>query len=141
MVYCFALAMKKILTYLGLACMAIFLGGCATERHVTDAKHPDISIKADGGVTYRDRYVDPEDLPGLLRDSGFTREDTINIHYPDGHSDFRMPSRVMTILLRNGFPRAVLVGDRKSYSHVGREERKPTRRQMEPAQRPRVRYK
>ena len=141
MVYCFELAMKNLLIAFGLSCMVLFPGGCATERYVTDAKHPDISIKADGGVTYRDRYVDPEDLPGLLRDSGFTRDDTINIHYPDGQSDLRMPSRVMTILLRNGFPRAILVGDRKSYSHVGREERKPTRRQMEPAPKPRVRYK
>ena len=126
---------------MGIACMSVFSGGCATERHVTDARHPDISIKADGGVTYRERYVDPEDLPGLLRDSGLTREDTINIHYPDGQSDFRTPSRVMTILLRNGFPRTVLVGDRKSYSHVGREEKSPARRQMEPEAKPRVRYK
>ncbi len=141
MVYCCLIAMKKKLTFFCLACMALFLGGCATERHITDARHPDISIKADGGVTYRDRYVDPEDLPDLLRDSGFTREDTINIHYPDGQSDFRTPSRVMTILLHNGFPRSVLVGDRKSYSHVGREESKPVRRQMEPAPKPRIRYK
>ena len=141
MVYCCPIAMKKNLTFFCLACMALFLGGCATERHITDARHPDISIKADGGVTYRERYVDPEDLPDLLRDSGFTREDTINIHYPDGQSDFRTPSRVMTILLHNGFPRSVLVGDRKSYSHVGREEKTPVRRQMEPAPKPRIRYK
>ena len=115
-----------------LACAALILCGCATERHVTDAKHPDIAITEDGSVTFRGRFVDPEDLPGLLRDCGFTRADTINIHYPDGQGDFRTPSRVMTILLRNGFPRSVLVGDRKSYSHVGREEKK---------QAPRVRYK
>ena len=136
--------MKNCLTVLCLAGVLLLAGGCATEHYVTDAKHPEIAIKADGGVTYRGRYVDPEDLPGLLRDSGFTRTDTINIHYPDGQTDFRTPSRVMTILLRNGFPRAILVGDRKSYSHAGREEKKPTRRQMEPTPvrtAPRVRYK
>ena len=136
--------MKNCLIGLGLVWTALFADGCATERYVTDAKHPEIAITADGGVTYRGRYVDPEDLPGLLRDSGFTRADTINIHYPDGQADFRTPSRVMTILLHNGFPRTVLVGDRKSYSHAGREERKPTRRQMEPSPAraaPRVRYK
>ena len=136
--------MKRHLIRLGLACMALCAGGCATEHHITDAKHPDIAITADGGVTYRGRYIDPEDLPGLLRDSGFTRTDTINIHYPDGQADFRTPSRVMTILLHNGFPRTVLVGDRKSYSHAGREEKKPMRRTMEPAPAraaPRVRYK
>ena len=136
--------MKKRLTGMGLACMALFFGGCATEHYITDAKHPDIAIMADGGVTYRGRYVDPEDLPGLLRDSGFTREDTINIHYPDGQADFRTPRRVMTILRQEGFPRSILVGDRKAYSHAGREEAKPPRRQMEPAPAravPRVRYK
>ena len=136
--------MKNCLIGLGLAWMALFAGGCATEHHITDAKHPDIAITADGGVTYRGRYVDPEDLPGLLRDSGFTRTDTINIHYPDGQADFRTPSRVMTILLHNGFPRTVLVGDRKSYSHAGREDPKPQRRRMEPVPArvaPRVRYK
>ena len=136
--------MKNSLIGLGLTWAMLFAGGCATEHYVTDAKHPEIAIKADGGVTYRGRYVDPEDLPGLLRDSGFTRTDTINIHYPDGQSDFRTPSRVMTILLHNGFPRTVLVGDRKSYSHAGREEKKPARRQMEPVPvrtAPRVRYK
>ena len=136
--------MKNCLTVLCLAGVLLLAGGCATEHYVTDAKHPEIAIKADGGVTYRGRYVDPEDLPGLLRDSGFTRADTINIYYPDGQADFRTPSRVMTILLHNGFPRTVLVGDRKSYSHAGREEKNPPRRQMEPTPAraaPRVRYK
>ena len=136
--------MKNCLTGLGLACMVLVAGGCATEHYVTDAKHPEIAIKADGSVTYRGHYVDPEDLPGLLRDSGLTRTDTINIHYPDEQTDFRTPSRVMTILLHNGFPRTVLVGDRKSYSHVGREAKKPPRQSMEPTPvrtAPRVRYK
>ena len=135
----------KSLTICHIACAALLICGCATERHITDAKHPDIAITADGGVTFRGRFVEPEDLPGLLRDTGFTRTDTINVHYPDGQGDMRMPSRVMTILLRNGFPRTILVGDRKSYSHVGREDKKPTqRRQLEPRRigaDPRVRYK
>ena len=118
----------------------LLTAGCATEHYLTDAKHPEIAIKADGGVTYRGRYVDPEELPGLLRRSGLTREDTINIHYPDAQNDFRMPSRVMNILLHNGYPRTVLVGDRKSYSHVGREVKKPPTRDLPPAP-PRVRYK
>ena len=137
--------MKNCLIGLGLAWAALLAGGCATEHYVTDAKHPDIAITADGGVTFRGRFVEPEDLPGLLRDTGFTRTDTINVHYPDGQGDMRMPSRVMTILLRNGFPRTILVGDRKSYSHVGREDKKPAQRRQLETRRigadPRVRYK
>ena len=56
-------AMKNCLTVLCLAGVLLLAGGCATEHYVTDAKHPEIAIKADGGVTYRGRYVDPEDLP------------------------------------------------------------------------------
>ena len=42
-----------------------------------------MAIAADGGVTYRGKFVDPEDLPGLLKDSGLTKQDTIFIHIPE----------------------------------------------------------
>ena len=105
------------------------LGGCATEHYVTDAKHPEVAITEDGAVTYRGRFVDPEDLPSLLRRSGLTKEDTINIHCPNNLRDYRAPRRVMGILLNNGFPRHVLVGDRQSFSEAGRtaEERRRER--------------
>ncbi|MGN0852737.1 MAG: hypothetical protein ACI4Q3_05105 [Kiritimatiellia bacterium] len=95
-------------------------GGCATEHYVSDAKHPEVAIAEDGSVTYRGRFVDPEDLPALLRRSGLTKEDTINIHCPDTLRDYRAPRRVMGILLNNGFPRHILVGDRRSFSEAGR---------------------
>ena len=56
--------MKTTLTLGGLAVAALLAGGCATEHYVTDARHPEIALKEDGGVTYRGKYVDPEDLPG-----------------------------------------------------------------------------
>jgi len=133
--------------FLQLVVAIMIAGGCATEHHVTDARHPDIAIMEDGGVTFRGRNVDPEDLPGLLRDTGFTRKDTINIHYPDGQSDFHTASRVMTVLLQGGFPRTVLVGDRKSYSYAGPGKPGkggPTRFRPEAGPsnaKPRVRYK
>ncbi len=132
--------MKRIVPSL---LFAVMLCGCATQHYMTDAKHPEVAIRSDGSVTYRDKIVDPDDLPGLLRDSGFTRNDTINIHFPDNETDFRTASQVMTILLRNGYPRSVLVGDRKSYSHAGPDKRKkPQGRQAQPPQeKPRVRYK
>ncbi len=90
--------------------------GCATEHYMVDARHPEIALTADGGVTYRGRYVDPEDLPGLLKKSGLDREDTINIYCPDGVNDWRLQRRVMAILSRNGFTRPMLVGARRAYS-------------------------
>ena len=111
--------------------LALF-GGCATEHYVTDAKHPEVALTEDGAVTYRGRFVDPEDLPSLLRRSGLTKADTINIHCPNNLRDYRAPRRVMGILLNNGFPRHVLVGDRQSFSEAGRtaEERRRERFQQ-----------
>lgn len=121
--------MKGGLLLLSVALLAC--AGCKTERHLTDARHPEIALTADGGVTYRGRFVDPEDLPGLLRDAGFDREDTINIHCPDGMNDWRLQRKVMAILSRNGFTRPVLVGDRRASATLGRtaEERRRDARQ------------
>ena len=121
--------MKTTLTLGGLAAAALLAGGCATEHYVTDARHPEIAITEDGGVTYRGRYVDPEDLPGLLRASGLEKRDTINIYCPEVMPNLRLQRRVMGILLREGFTRPVLVGARKAYSEVGRtaEERRRAR--------------
>lgn len=101
-------------------CLLMGVMGCTTEHYMTDAKHPEIRIKEDGGVTYRGKYVDPEDLPGLLKDSGLTKQDTINIYMPEQMTDMRLPRKVMGILSRNGFTRPILVSDRKAYSEVGR---------------------
>ena len=119
--------------------LALFAGGCAHEQFVTDARHPEIAVSETGIVTYRGRPVDAEDLPGLLKDSGLTRKDTIHIHIPSGTTDFRVPYYVMGILVQNGFTRPVFVEDRKSTSTVTAKKPKPVRA-APPARRP-IRYK
>ncbi len=99
---------------------AMAWAGCETERYVSDAQHPEVCITAAGGVTFRGRFVEPEDLPGLLRDASFRKTDTIYISAPDDMSDWRLKRRVMGILSRGGFTRPVLVGEQKSYSEAGR---------------------
>ena len=103
-----------------------FLCGCETEHYVSDSKHPDVAITAAGGVMFRGEFVDPEDLPGLLRRSAYQRTDTIYISAPDDMADWRLKRKVMAILSRNGFTRPVLVGEVHSFSEVGRtgEERR-----------------
>ena len=93
---------------IALAALLLCAVGCATEHYETGARNPEVAITADGGVTYRGKFVDPEDLPGLLKDSGFTKQDTINIHAPEDLRDMRAPRRVMAILSRNGFTRPIL---------------------------------
>ena len=121
------------------ALVAALFCGCTTEHYMTDARHPEIALTMDGGVTYRGKFVDPEDLPGLLKDSGLGKHDTINIHCPEGMNDWRLQRKVMAILSRNGFTRPVLVGDRKAYSEAGRtadeRRRERVRQQREQEQR------
>ena len=129
--------------------LIMLLVGCTTERHVTDARHPDVAITPDGGVTYRGKFVDARDLPGLLKDSGFTKQDTINIHVPEDLRNMREPRRVMAILSRNGFTRPILVSDRKSYTSLGKtaDERRLERRRWQqeqmklPPEKRTIRYK
>ena len=109
----------RISSLVVVAVLCLF-GGCATEHYLTDARHPEVAITSDGGLTYRGRFIDPEDLPGLLKDSGLTKEDTINIHVPVEMTDYRMARKVMGILSRNGFTRPILLGDRQSSSAAGR---------------------
>ena len=119
--------------------IALFAGGCAHEQFVTDAQHPEIAVSETGIVTYRGRQVEPEDLPGLLKDSGLTRQDTIHIHIPSGTQDLRVPYYVMGILVKNGFTRPVFVEDRKSSSSVKPKAAPPMR--AAPATRRPIRYK
>ena len=119
--------------------LTLFVGGCAHEQFVTDARHPEIAVSETGIVTYRGRPVEAEDLPGLLKDSGLTRQDTIHIHIPTGTTDFRVPYYVMGLLVQNGFTRPVFVEDRKSSSTVTAKKPQPARVQP-PARRP-IRYK
>ena len=121
---------------LACALLALLLVGCATEHHITDARHPEVAIRSDGSVSYRGKFVVPEDLPGLLKDSGFTKQDTINIHVSEDLRDMRAPRRVMAILSRNGFTRPILVSDRKSYTELGKtaDERRLERRRQQQEQ-------
>ena len=102
------------------AFLLLLAAGCTTEQYITDARHPEVAITADGGVTYRGKYVELRDLPGLLRDSGLTRQDTINIHVSDDIRDMRAPRRVMAFLSRNGFTRPILISERRSYTQLGK---------------------
>ncbi len=131
------------------AFLLLFAAGCTTEHYITDARHPEVAIAADGGVMYRGKYVDLRDLPGLLRDSGLTKQDTINIHVSDDLRDMRAPRRVMAFLSRNGFTRPILISERRSYTQLGKtadERRLDRARQRQeqmklPPSKRKIRYK
>ena len=108
----------RFLSAAALACCLLASGGCASERFVVDAEHPEIVVDARGTVSYRGRSVDPDDLPAILRKSGLSRRDTIYISIPPDLKDYRMPYYVMGVLAKNGYPRPILVGARKASSEV-----------------------
>lgn len=110
--------MKRVSVILLLG--ALLFSGCASEYYISDAKHPEVVITAAGGVTFRGRFVDPEDLPGLLRGASFSRKDPIYIGAPDDMADWRLKRKVMAILTRGGYTRPILVGAERSFSEVGR---------------------
>ena len=110
--------MKRVSVILLLG--ALLFSGCASEYYISDAKHPEVVITAAGGVTFRGRFVEPEDLPGLLRSASFSRKDPIYIGAPDDMADWRLKRKVMAILTRGGYTRPILVGAERSFSEVGR---------------------
>jgi hypothetical protein len=110
--------MKRVSVILLLG--ALLFSGCASEYYISDAKHPEVVITAAGGVTFRGRFVEPEDLPGLLRGASFSRKDPIYIGAPDDMADWRLKRKVMAILTRGGYTRPILVGAERSFSEVGR---------------------
>lgn len=106
------------MTRLAVLLVLLTAAGCAHERVITDAAHPEIEITAAHGVKWRGEFVDADKIPSLVRDAGFTRKDTINIRIPADTKDYRMAYYVMRRLVENGFSRPILVKDRRSYSET-----------------------
>lgn len=139
--------MARVALYLLVLACYIAISGCASRQYYTDADNPEIAITLSGNVTYRGKIVDPEDLPSLLEDSDYPKQSTVNIQVAPELTDYRIPYKVMSILARNGYRRPILIGEKRSYSTVGKGE--PTHRKAlpigmkapPPQESPAVRYK
>lgn len=106
------------MTRLAVLLVLLMAAGCAHERVITDATHPEIEITAAHGVKWRGEFVDADKIPALVRDAGFTRKDTINIRIPADIKDYRMAYYVMRRLVEDGFSRPILVKEKRSYSEA-----------------------
>lgn len=122
--------MARMIRFLCVLACIVALSGCASRQYYTDADNPEIVITLSGNVTYRGKIIDPEDLPSLLEDSDYPKQSTVNIQVADGLNDYRIPYKVMGILARNGYRRPILIGEKRSYSTVGKGE--PTHRKALP---------
>ena len=99
--------------------VAVFAVGCASRSYMADARHPEVVVTERGQLEFRGERMDADDLPDVLKDAGYTKDDTINIRIPADISDYRLPYYIMGVLAKNGFRRPVLVKERRAYTATG----------------------
>ena len=95
---------------------ALFGAGCATEHYEMDAKHPAAIMTSDGMLEFRGRFYTAEQFPRALRRARVPTDRTINIRVPDLASGQRLRHRVLALLARAGYRRAVYVTEKHSTS-------------------------
>jgi hypothetical protein len=114
------------------------LCGCSHTTYVSDSKHPEVEFSEDGGLLWRGRFIDLEDLPELLEDSGVDKKSQIDIRVSERMRSLKAPRMLLFILRRAGYTRGVLVTKKKAYSHSST----PPPKQVHPQrQHGKIRYK
>ena len=119
-----SLCRVRMLAFLALA----IVGGCATERQVKfDASHPLIRVTRNG-IRFQDRFVRPDEVPGLLEKNRIPKKSTIHVLVDD---DFNDQQALWTFqhnfLNRAGYTRTMIVHERQ-YRTGSRTELKPVSR-------------
>ena len=133
--------MRIPVPYEFLLAAAIAVSGCAHTTYISDSKHPEVEFSEDGGLKWRGRFIELEELPELLEDSGVDRKSQIDIRVSERMRSLKAPRRLLFILRRAGYTRGVLVTKKKAYSHSNTPPPK-AKQQAEPRQaRPKIRYK
>ena len=133
--------MRIPVPYEFLLAAAIAVSGCAHTTYISDSKHPEVEFSEDGGLKWRGRFIELEELPELLEDSGVDRKSQIDIRVSERMRSLKAPRRLLFILRRAGYTRGVLVTKKKAYSHSNTPPPK-AKQQSEPRQaRPKIRYK
>ena len=118
--------------------VAMLLAGCAHEIYISDAKHPEVAYTEAGELKWHDRFIEPEELPGLLEKSGVDHKSQIDIRVPERIRSLKGPRVLLFLLRRAGYTRGVLVTEKRAYSNVSAPPPNPP--PPPPAQR-KIRYK
>ena len=121
----------------GLAMVAMLLVGCTHETYISDAKHPEVAYTEAGELKWHDRFIEPEELPGLLEKSGVDHKSQIDIRVPERIRSLKGPRVLLFLLRRAGYTRGVLVTEKRAYSKSSTPPPKPP---PPPAKR-KIRYK
>ena len=98
------------------AAAAMFVAGCTHETYIVDSKHPEVEYAEDGALKWHGRFIEPEELPHLLKKSGVDYKSQINIRVPERMQSLKAPRYLLFILRKAGYTRGVLVTEKRAYS-------------------------
>ena len=119
----------------------LVLSGCSHTSYVSDSRHPEVEFSEDGGLLWRGRFIELEELPELLEDSGVRRDSQIDIRVSERMRSLKAPRRLLFILRRAGYTRGVLKTKKKAYSHSSMPPEKTPRPVRPQTHRRTIRYK
>ena len=107
------------------AMVAMLLVGCTHETYLADSKHPEVAYTEAGELNWHDRFIEPEELPGLLEKSGVDHKSQIDIRVPERIQSLKGPRVLLFLLRRAGYTRGVLVTEKRAYSNSSAPPPKP----------------
>jgi hypothetical protein len=131
------MSVMKMIVVASLA--ALLAAGCASEKFVADSKNPEVAFSSDGGLMWRGRFIEPHELPRLLEKTEVDPKSQIDIRVPRDFNNPKAARRLLFMLRRAGYTRAVLVTEKKAYSQSSTKLPPPAARQAKPVKR--IRYK
>lgn len=99
-----------------LVAAALFAAGCTHETYIVDSKHPEVEYSEDGSLKWHGRFIEPEELPHLLKKSGVDFKSQIDIRVPERIHSLKGPRQLLFVLRRAGYTRGVLVTEKRAYS-------------------------
>ena len=133
--------MRRFLLYFIFASVTILFSGCTHTTYIADSKNPEVEFSEDGGLMWRGRFIELEELPELLEDAGVDKKSQVDIRVSERMRSLKAPRTLLFILRRAGYTRGVLVTKKKAYSSSTMPPPKQTVPQPQLQQRSKIRYK
>ena len=133
--------MKRFLLYFVFALVAILFSGCTHTTYIADSKNPEVEFSEDGGLMWRGRFIELEELPELLEDADVDKKSQIDIRVSERMRSLKAPRTLLFILRRAGYTRGVLVTKKKAYSSSTMPQQKQPVQRTQPQNRRKIRYK
>ena len=98
--------------------LAVFaaLAGCSHTAYVASSKNPEVEFTENGELTWRGRFIELNELPEILEDTGVSKKSQIDIRVSERMRSLKAPRALLFILRRAGYTRGVLVTKKQARS-------------------------